>query len=239
MIGRHGSWLDLTVATYAAMVASRIHWAQAGYRDGEFAAILGHGGSNINGEDYTPELGAALRETLLRPVGQWCCFWWPHPTIGARVHRDALAWIEKHRPPVRWLPERPVFRAVLEGAAAPFFAACRSRRVIVVGPEHLSRLDLLDPVAHVPVPAATAWKAADALADETCAAVDAVGGEPLVLVAAGMGANLIIHRAWPRLRGRATVLDIGSTLDPYCGVYSRGPFRERGWKETIMPRNRP
>lgn len=240
MTGRHGSWLDLTVATYAAMVEGRIHWAQAGYRDGEFGAILGRcSGHNINGEDYTPELGAALRETLMRPVGQWCCLWWPHQTIGAKVYRDALVWIGANKPPVQWLPERPIFRAVIEGAAAPFFAACRTRRVIVVGPAHMVRLDLLDVAVHIPVPKGTAWKLADDLTDEVCSAVGDRGDDPLVLIAAGMGANLIIHRAWPRLRGRATLLDIGSTLDPFCGVYSRGPFRDETWQRDTMDRNRP
>jgi hypothetical protein len=230
------SWIDLTVATYAAMVTSRTHWAQAGYRDGEFAAILGHSGKNINGEVYTPELGAALTDTLMHPVGQWCMLWWPHPTIGAQVYRDAVAWIEQHKPPVDWLPERPIFRAVLEGAAAPFFKACRTRRVVIVGPQHLEALDLFDVARLVPVPKGDAWKHADELADEV---LQRSRPGDLILVAAGMGANLIVHRLWPRVHGRATVLDIGSTLDPYAGVYSRGPFRDEHWQSELMAKNRP
>ena len=65
------------------------------------------------------------------------------------------------------------------------------------------------------------------------------GGDELVLFAAGMAANVMIWRLWPECRGKATLYDIGAALDPYCGVMSRGSFRERGWRENVMPKNLP
>lgn len=229
-------WCDLAVATYAAMIEDRMHFAQAAYRDGEWYCILGRAGGNINGETYDPELGALLRRTLTEPVGQWCCFWWDHPKIGHAAKRGALAWLAEHKPDVRWIPDRPIGRANQEGKAAPFWTACRTRRVVVVGPEHIGRLALLDVADHIVVPERVAWKHADRLCEETLAALQP---DDLVLLAAGMASNVIIWKLWPEVRGTVTLYDIGAALDPYCGVLSRGSFRELGWRERVMPRNIP
>ena len=230
-------WCDLTVATYANLIHDRMHFAQAAYRDGEWYCILGHSGGNINGETYDPALGEMLRRTLLEPVGQWCAFWWDHPTMGKAAKRGALKWLAERQPPVRWIPDRPISRANQEGRAAPFWAACRTRRVILVGPAHLTHLTLFDVAQHITVPDATACKQIDRICEEVRAALR--GEDELVLVAAGMATNVMIHRLWPECRGKATLYDIGAALDPYCGVYSRGSFREPGWKEAVMPRNIP
>ena len=152
MITTATGWCDLSVATYAAMVHDRMHFAQAAYRDGEWYCILGHRGGNINGDKYDPALGAMLRDTLLKPVGQWCTFWWDHPSIGRSARRKALDWLRDHNPPVRWIPDRPISRANQEGRARPFWVACATRRVVVVGPRHLSGLTLFPVAHHIVVP---------------------------------------------------------------------------------------
>jgi hypothetical protein len=230
-------WCDLAVTAYAAMIEDRMHFAQAAYRDGEWYCILGHSGGNINGEKYDPALGEMLRRTLLEPVGQWCVFWWDHPTMGKAAKRGALRWLAEHKPKVRWIPDRPIGRANQEGRARPFWAACRTRRVVLVGPRHMENLTLFDVADHIVVPEATAWQHIDRICDEVRAALD--GKDELVLFAAGMASNVMIHRLWPECRGKATLYDIGAALDPYCGVPSRGSFRENRWMENVMPRNVP
>lgn len=229
-------WVAETVAVYAAMVHERVHFAEAAYRDGEWYCMLDFDGKNINGERYDRTLGKMLRDTLLRPVGQWCVLWWPHPTKGMRAYQAARKWLAEHKPDVRWIPDRAVSRANELGKAAPFFAACRTRRVVLVGPAHLAALDLFPVAEHVRVPDAVAWQHTDRLCAEI---LTVVRPHDLVLICAGMAANLIVHRLWPELRGRATLLDMGATLDPYVGVFSRGVFREPGWRENVMPRNVP
>lgn len=228
-------WRAVTVSVYAAMFEDRVHFAQAAYRDGEWACILGWSGGNCNGEKYDPALGALLRQTLLEPVGQWCVFWWPHPAIGVRARKQAIEWIAQHKPPVRWIPDRPVGRANEQGVAAPLFAAIRTRRVILVGPKHLSRLSLFPVAKHVVAPDAIAWKHADRICAEV---LEHHEPDDLVLFASGMASNVMIHRLWPALRGRATLYDIGAALDPYVGRLSRGEFQRPEWAETAR-RNTP
>lgn len=227
-------WVGMSVALYAALIRDRMHFAEAAYRDGEWYCMLGRSGTNINGERYDPKLGAALRNTLLRPAGQWCAFWWPHPTKGMQAFRGARKWLAEHDIDVHWLPDRPISRANELGRAGPFFEACRTRRVVLVGPAHLKALDLFDVAEHVIVPRAVAWRHADRLADE---ALRVAKDGDLVLFCAGMASNLMIHRLWPEVRGRMTLLDLGATLDPYCGVMSRGVFRTPSWPKA-MERNR-
>jgi hypothetical protein len=80
-----------------------------------------------------------------------------------------------------------------------------------------------------------AWREADTLAEEVEGCVAA--GADVVLIAAGMAAELVIHRAWPRVRGLASLIDIGSVLDPYVGVFSRSTHRNPIWRRDVMPRN--
>lgn len=225
--------MNLSVAVYAALIRERTPFAQASYRDGEWACMLGRDGGNVNGEQYGPDLGGMLKATLLNPVGQWCVYW--PGDAGADVRAEADAWLEMHQPAVSWIPDRPIGRANERGEAGPFFAACRTRRVVVVGPAHLAGLPygLVGEAVHVLVPDAVAWKHVDAIAAGT---LDMMQPDDLVLFAAGMASNLLIHALRPACPD-ATLFDIGSHLDPYCGVYSRAVFRDPAWQRSVMPRN--
>src|SRR5690606_19862429 len=143
-------------------------------------------GGNINGEKYDPELGAMLRRTLLEPVGQWCVFWWPHPRMGHAARTGALEWIEKHRPNVRWIPDRPIGRANQEGKAAPFWLACRTRFLIVVGLQLLGPLDMFPVAVRIVVPVGTAWYGVDHICGDVRAQIRAYD---LVFFSAGMASN--------------------------------------------------
>lgn len=229
--------IRIAVSIYAAMLHDHMHFAQASYRDGEWRAILGYDGRNVNGEEYVPELGDALTRTLKQPVGQWCAFWIPGQG-GERtreVRERAARWIAEHEPNVRWIADRMDGEANAAGHMAPFFAAARTRRAVLVGPRHLTKLpaSVLTPAAHVVVRDSDAWKHEE----ETSATIRRVleSGD-IVLFAAGMASNLMIHRLWPEYRGEVTLYDIGAALDPYCGVQSRAIYRRPEWPAT-MKRN--
>lgn len=224
------AWIRGALAVYVEMIEDRVHFAQAAYRDGEFAWMMDRpnlvGGRTSNAETWEPELGRQLRETLMHPVGQWCVYFAPHNPV--RPHADA--WLEEHRPPVEWIPDRPFGRASEQGLLAPFFRALAGRKVGIIGPPHLEPLGIRP--HHVVAPR-EAWKhAADyarIIASDTTT--------DLWLIAAGSAAILTIHRAWPEVRDRATLIDIGATLDPYAGVFSRNRTRKPEWRENVMPLN--
>ena len=228
--------IDIAVGVYSAMIRDRVHFAEASYGDGEWGCMLKGHGRNCNGEVYTPELGAMLRQTLTEPTGQWCIFWYPHPTIGVAMRKRAKEWIAKHKPEVHWIPHRCIARANNMGEARPLFEAFSARRVILVGPSHLSGLTLFPVAHHITVPDAVAWKHMDRLVSE----IEAVlRPDDLVLFAAGMATNVMIWRLWKRYRKAVTLIDVGAALDPYVGHWSRGTHNSDEWRENMMPRNLP
>lgn len=229
-------WHEATVALYAAMLHDRVHFAQTAYGDGEWMCILGeYPKRNANNETFSPELGRALAKSLMEPTGQWCCLW-PEGAAATKIRRMALGWIAEHKPAVRWLPFRPFGWANQEGRMAPIFRAWRTRRVLLIGPQHLSAVPetVIQPARHIVV----ADTAASRFWEETVAAVlPVLEPDDLVIVAAGMCANLIVHRLNGMFREQATFIDVGALLDPYAGVYSRRIYRDTDWRVSIMPEN--
>lgn len=231
-------WVDATVALYAAMLRDCHQFAQTAYGDGEWRCILGeYPDFNVNGEDFSPFLGSALARTLMEPAGQWCVFWPADPPVATGIRGRALEWLNEHRPPVQWLPFRPLNWASREGQAGPIWEALHTRRVILVGPEHLKRVpgDVLDPFIHIETPNPGA---SDVWLDLALEAGDHVRDEDVVLVCAGMASNLIVHELCERHGPLATFWDIGSTLDPYAGVLSRSGYTEPGFA-TMLEANTP
>lgn len=231
------AWVAGVLPVYVEMLDNRVHFAQAAYRDGEFAWILGDASKrNANGEVWEPSLGQQLAHTLLRPAGQWCVFFQRDHQASA----SAIAWVDKHKPPVEWIADRPFGRASEMGMAAPFFQAIRDRNVCIVGPWHLFHLlsEAKSPIVRLhgffATSAGDAWKSTDELVQSVIQK-----DSDLFLFAAGSASNLIIHRAWPHMKHRATLIDIGAMLDPYVGVYSRSLFLKEQWRRDVLPKNLP
>jgi hypothetical protein len=179
-----------------------------------------------------------LRTTLLEPGGQWCAFW--DGDAGRETRDRANAWIREQAVPGPWLPFCAIRHAHIDGRAAPFFRAAGTRRTVVVGPGHIERLDtrLLEPAEHVTIPDGSAWEEVPRIR-RTLFGVLKEGD--LVLFCAGMASNVLIHQLWNEYRwqGHATLLDVGSVLDPWCGVYSRRVYRDSEWREQTMQKNLP
>lgn len=234
MIGRDTPWFIHLTQHYAAMIRDRMPFALASYGDGEWQCILGEPGENCDGTKYTIELSDALAETLLHPVGQWCSFF----DVSCSLREDAITWIDRHCPPIHWIAQRPYGRAAEIGELAPFLHAIKAQAVplIIVGPAHIGDLpkDVLGPFVHIPVPDATAWQEVGSI--EACVReeLDYEDPDALVLFAAGMASNILIHRLWD---GVSTMLDVGALLDPYCGVYSRRIYQDPAWQRDMKPRN--
>jgi len=122
------------------------------------------------------------------------------------------------------------------GNLGPFFKAVRTRRTILVGPEHFERLpeEVIGRFTHIPVPGKTAWK----VVDETCDQVLSTANTgDLVLFSSGMASGVSVHRLWPELKGQVTLWDVGAIFDPYCGVFSRKVYKTEKWQQGIMGLN--
>ncbi len=228
-------WWQEPVRMYARMIEARIPFAQANYGDGEWECLLGEQGSNVNGEVYTPELAEQLRETLLKHSGMWL-----GTNPSDRVRGRADDWVRGHDlQELPWIFKESLSEANVHGGLAPFLKACRSRNVILVGPEHL--IDLPNELIgarfrSVLVHPHDAWRDVDRIVDQVLGHLEPCD---LVLFAAGMASNLCIHMLMEDLvleNDQATLLDVGALFDPYVGVLSIKCYRKPEWPE-MMERN--
>jgi hypothetical protein len=224
-------WFTGGVELYSQMIRTRVHFAQANYGDGEFGCLLGKKGRNVNGEVYEPELAEALRRTLLEPAGHWCGY-----NPGRKLEEEAYRWLMLNDIEVPWVWKETLSAANVNGQMGPFFLAANTRRIVVVGPEHLARIpyELFKSFLHIRVPDATAWKETDRIAEEVFQRAER---DDLILFAAGMATNLLIWRLWPNVEGNVTLLDVGAILDPYAGKMTRKGYRLELFQKTNRARN--
>ena len=224
-----------TPEDYAKLIRDRTHFAQANYGDGEWACLMDREGTNCDGTTYTPELAAALRETLLEPCGMWCGTNPGNPETKP-LRAQAEAWVVANKVNVPWRKKEILPSANVNGELRPFLDAVRTRRVIVVGPEHLKHLPphVIGPHTLIQVPNETAWKVVDQTVKRV---LDVIRPDDLVLFASGMATNLAIHKLWPGLRDTVTLLDVGALLDPYVGVYSRNGYRKESFQTVGIKKN--
>lgn len=222
----------IPLAEYVALIERGEPFAQANYGDGEWSCILGHTGANVNGEPYDGRLRDMLRHTLEFPGSYW---YGTNP--GARREPAARAWVADHAIRATWVEKDTLSEANVRGEFGPFMRALRGRDVVVVGPPHIATMHPgTFPIRdHVMIPNnGMAWDAVTVLAPLV---YDRIRPGDVVLFAAGMATNLIIHEIHPFVWDAVTLLDIGATLDPYCGVRSRKAYRRDAWWEGPYLRN--
>ena len=201
-------------------------FAFARYCDGEWNAIFGRRGANCDGHAYYPEMGEALRESLitdpshgyhvgimpglLHDTGRW----WAAPQVIEYV--AACPWLS-------FCNALMLLSASKAGRLGEFFEALRGWPVTIIGNRHMAGLSPWIEIADmIVVPERDCWMINhDILLGllETCRVPS------VVLFACSMPAKVWIRRAWES-RCAATLIDVGAVLDPYVGRMSRGYMRE-------------
>lgn len=193
----------------------------ARYGDGEWNAIFGASGANCDGQVYSPELGADLQRTLMDrrdyfyALGPKAVH---HETMGAQIE----AWLAEHAPRLSWYDTEVFLTASLMGELRPFVNVLRRKRVLLVGPQHLSRLNAINAMGLVVVPDKNAYLEKARLEIEILKKAERAD---VILFSAGPAAKVMIFDLYPQLKETHTLIDCGSLWDMYCGVNSRGYAR--------------
>lgn len=187
------------------------------FGDGEFAAIFGVEGANVDGHSFYPDLGARLRDVVERK---------PDYMMGlqtqALLAHGALP-IRALSPGIDWVLADSLHNASMEGCLGSFFDAIQRRKAALVGPQHLYEFSEAKGWAHISVPSKNCWEQYDSILERLQEEVSGAG--LVVLFAASMMSNVLIddmYASWPA----NTYLDVGSVLDPYAGVCSRAYHKE-------------
>lgn len=192
----------------------------ARYGDGEFNAIYGKRGANCDGHQYFPDLGQKLRASLERK---------PDYIVGLQpltLASDLWLQIQKDFPNVKWVDADCIHNASIDGRLQKLFASMQrvdrlgigmQRQIMVVGPPHIATVANILNVDNYRLPTKNCWTEFDkvvAWVNQTARR----NNYPVVLLSASMMSEVIIDEF---RYSEITLIDMGSVLDPYCGVKSR------------------
>lgn len=229
--------IPVNINEYSELLDARVRFVQANYGDGEWSCILGLPGRNCNGEDYALSgMQAALIETIVKPAPGFFMY----GSNGGRKLEPAIReWLlERNCMQRAWVYKELISGANVNGKLSGFIAAVRRRCTILVGPEHLKNdalYQIFNIKAHVMVPTSNAYSVIETTIKNTLAVQEAQKAN-LVLVCSGMAAKPLIYRV-SQIADRATIIDMGATLDPYAGVWSRSGYRKEEFQQTALLQN--
>jgi hypothetical protein len=136
-------------------------------------------------------------------------------------------WIDENKlGSIKWQDMDTLYRALAEGELKPFVDAVRRRKVVVVGPRHLRKLELFSVAHYVNVPRFDAYAERDEVLIETRALLETQKEPCLVSFSAGMLTEVLIHQLHPDFGETHSLVDMGSLWDPFVGEMSRSYMKK-------------
>jgi len=182
----------------------------ARYGDGEFNAVFqdSRQPANCDGHQYFPDMGARLKEILESN---------PEYYMGLQplaTQQRGMA-IQELNEDIEWVNSDVIHNASIEGRLKELVEAMSNRRVIMVGPEHLSKLGFVD--EFYTVARDNCWRF---YPTDLSAVKGMLKENDILLLCCSMPAEIMIDDLY-KYRKDITVIDSGSVFDIYVGVKSR------------------
>ena len=96
----------------------------------------------------------------------------------------------------------------------------KQRKVITVGPEYMKKLNLS--ADHISVPPRGCWILADQVESQAKKLIEPLLNEhPVIVYSCSLLAKWLIDVFYRKYGNKITQLDVGSCIDPWCGINSR------------------
>src|SRR5690606_31949773 len=155
----------------------------------------------------SPDMGKRLREALESK---------PNYIVGLQPITLAFErWpqIQKEFPDIQWVDADSIHNASIDGRLEEMFRAICEEDVILVGPAHLKPLQYKYEYDFMEIPSVNCWQQYEYVVHSLMDRKKAI-----VLLCASMMSEVIIDEF---RYSSMTFIDMGSVLDPYCGVKSR------------------
>ena len=184
----------------------------ARYGDGEFNAIYGKKGANCDGHEYFPDMGKRLREALESK---------PNYIVGLQpltLASERWPQIQKDFPDIQWVDADSIHNASIDGRLNDLISILYGRAVIV-GPKHLQALVKGNGFGIIEIPSRNCWESYTEVAESIRDVMFSARPYNCVfLLCASMMSEVLVDEYKD---SGYTFIDMGSALDPYCGVKSR------------------
>lgn len=205
------------------------HFAVTSMGDGEWIAVFKDrvGSENAEGTVYTKELCDDLASTLAYQADNFF-----HSTPGDLEYTGLTGRIDKylqeHDLDIEFLDKNVWDKAVRAGELGPFIGEIRRHATCVVSNEAMQGLYFLNARAFVEVGYPNAYENLVDAVNEA-ASVDCA----VYIVAMGLAGPVFVRELHKRIGNRATIIEIGSCFDIFCGMGG-----QRGWRSEcyIDPR---
>lgn len=160
---------------------------------------------------YFPDLGGELLDVIKSAPNYYFA-------LQNLAYRQRQSFFDEmtRRYNIKWCPADFLHRQNYTVGIQDLFDVLRERKVVVVGPAHISKINGYFPVkTFIEVPSVNAWSEHQTICDKI---VQSITRDAVVLYCCGMMTSVLVNE----LQGTCTQIHVGSVFDPYCGVNSRG-----------------
>lgn len=199
---------------FLAKIKTNAPFHFARYGDGEFYAMFGRKGANIDGHSYQmPGLAEDLKQTITSPKPY---FYGLQPLAARKsnIMKQVECLVGDKFP---WVNADILHDASEAGTLLSFLDILRDTPCLFVGPPHLKSLHIDWEISGLEeIPAKNCYAIdREALADRI-----RLSDVKMVIFCASFLSNIMIWKLHEDMK-HAWMIDAGSVLDPYCGVRSR------------------
>ena len=218
------SWKEQPLAYYVNLLQRDIPFSYLRYGDGEWNCALETLCPGYGFQEFTPTLRKDVQMSLaeyhrdpryimtLAPVH--------HFRDRGLVQWELItAFLREHDLDIEWACTEAFNRAVCRGRAWPFIRHLQQHSIVIVGPPRYSALKALFPkAAFVVIPPEHCHAELAAIQKNILAQKHPA----IVLITAGPACVTLIHKLWPHIGDRSTMIDWGSLWAPFIGRTEHG-----------------
>jgi hypothetical protein len=181
----------------------------ARYGDGEIYCIKGRHGNNCDNHIYFPDLGAALRQSIQEEPDYMTGI---QPLSISHIPEDVVNYFSHFK---KLYNADVLHNASITGDLKQFEKSMEGRYIILVGPAHLA--SFFNTCVHIVIPSVNCWLEYPHIKEQINFHLEGINNAVVILAASMMSEVLISDFE----EVEHTFIDVGSVLDPYCGVKSR------------------
>lgn len=209
------------LALFTEKIRNKLNFSFSRFGDGEWTAILNlDAKENCDGHQYFNDMGEQLKHAFTSSGGYYKGIqplaW---RTMSSNILPLSLPIIDSYF-------NADIFHKASEyQLIQPFFDALNTREVVLVGPSYLSAQNQIKIKKHIPIPLKNCWLDAENILKSVRKYLDNESVEKtsvVVLFCASMAANVFVDILHKQYRNQHSFLDVGSLLDPYANINTRG-----------------
>lgn len=195
----------MTFEEHLEKLKNKEQYSFSRWGDGEWACLLNKQGQNCDRHIYFTDMGKRLREILESKPNYYIGL----QNLAYRLHKDV---IDKYTNgyKLNWVKSDIFHNASSNKRLNELFEVLKDRNVILVGGGHLKGFN---DYSFVEIPRLNCWLSYK----DTLEKLLNIQKDDVVLFCASMMSNVLIDD----LHSKATLMDLGSVLDPYVNVKSR------------------